>query len=97
MSTALSLPVELTIHGASALHERLLALLAQDGDLTLDASGVRNVDTAGLQLMLATQKSCAAAGKSLSLCDASGPLLEALALYGLSDALPLRPMTECTP
>lgn len=59
----LELPVRLTIHEAHALHALLLAHIGPR-KLVVDGARVEEVDTAGLQLMLAARRAAAAAGGS---------------------------------
>jgi anti-anti-sigma regulatory factor len=62
----LKLKAELSIAGAAELKAALLAALAAEGPVSLDASAVTAVDLAGLQLLCAAHKSAALAGKALS-------------------------------
>ena len=76
---------ELTIAHAAAWRDTLVdALCASAGDLTLDLSGVTEVDSAGLQLLLATKRSVAERGAALWLARVPGPVDEALAVFGLN-------------
>jgi len=47
---------DLTIFEAAEFKESLIKLLANDGLVSLDLSGVARVDTAAIQLMLAARK-----------------------------------------
>jgi anti-sigma B factor antagonist len=80
---------ELTIAFAAATRDSLFdALHAQSGDLALNLSGVTDIDSAGVQLLLATQRSLVERGNALVLQTPSAPVREALAVFGLSHLLP---------
>ncbi|MFG1606844.1 lipid asymmetry maintenance protein MlaB [Actinoplanes sp. NPDC049265] len=75
---------ELTILTAAAQKDRLLAALAGSGGLRVDLAAVDEIDTAGLQILLAAQR--AAAKDNLSF-ELTGPLPEiarVLAMAGLA-------------
>ncbi len=57
-----ALPAELTIARAAACKAALLAALREGGQIQLDARAVVDADAAGLQVLVAAQKSAAAAG-----------------------------------
>ena len=95
--TTLALGPELTIPFAAATRDTLFDALhtqgaerggAAQGDLALDLSAVTDVDSAGLQLLLATRRSLAERGDALHLLAPSAPMREALAVLGLSHLLP---------
>lgn len=52
MNTVLQVDKDLTVYAVHELKEQLLSALGQSGSLTLDLSGVGEVDGAGVQLML---------------------------------------------
>lgn len=52
MNTVLQVDKDLTVYAVHELKEQLLSALGQSGTLTLDLSGVGEVDGAGVQLML---------------------------------------------
>ncbi|MGI4721370.1 MAG: STAS domain-containing protein [Janthinobacterium lividum] len=83
----LRLSGELTIYHAAELKAALLPL-ADDGAhaLVVDLSGVSDIDSAGLQLLLATRRTLAGRGASLRLDGCDGAVGEALALYGMAPA-----------
>lgn len=82
---------ELTIQTASQEKAGLLALLevtADEGaDLELDLSGITELDTAGLQLLLMARREAVAAGRSLSLAAPSHTVLEVLRIAHLDQRL----------
>lgn len=85
-----SLQGEMTIYAANELKTALLAVIPEgDGALRLDVSGVSEVDTTGLQLLLLARKICEARKVEFSLYRPSNALAEALALLHLGDTLPV--------
>lgn len=85
---AVVLGPELTISQAAALRDALVdALCATAGDLQLDLGAVTEIDSAGVQLLLATRRSVAERGATLTLTAASAPVAEALAVFGLDPHL----------
>lgn len=79
---------EVTIAQAAQWREQLLAWLS-DGrtSLALDLSEVADFDSAGVQLILATRRSLAERGGTLSLRAASATVADALRVFGLQDCL----------
>ena len=77
---------ELTIYGAAELRAELLAALAATAPgatLTLALDDVCEVDSAGVQLLIAARRHAQASGAQLALTGHSAALLDALALLGL--------------
>jgi anti-anti-sigma factor len=88
---ALALGPDLTIAQAAAARETLLqALEAGTGDLALDLGGVSDVDSASVQLLLATRTSLHQRGDELLLVKASPAVRDALATFGLAELLTAR-------
>jgi anti-anti-sigma regulatory factor len=98
MANAHKLPGELTIYAAGSLRaqfEKWVAKLPKGRRavalagtaLPVDASGVNEVDAAGLQLLLSLSKSLGAHKRSLQLVDPSTPLRSACDTLGLSGVL----------
>ncbi len=75
---------ELTIFTARELQERLLALLAQGEDVEVDLSGVGEMDSAGVQLLLATRTEAAARDVALRFTGPSPVVLDTLDLCDLT-------------
>ena len=81
----LALGPELTIAFAAAGRDTLLqALTDAPGDLQLDLGGVTEMDSAGLQLLLSTQRSLAQRGQRLHVTASSPAVDAALATFGLA-------------
>ena len=81
----LSLGPELTIVHAAELRDRLLQALGTSvGDLHVNLQDAQEIDSSGVQLMLALQKSLQAQGRRLQVTQVSRPVKDALGLYGLT-------------
>jgi anti-anti-sigma factor len=74
---------EITIFTVGEWKNRLSALLSQQQDIVLDLSLVREIDTAGLQLLIWAKNYALAAGKSLRTVEYSPAVQDMLALCGL--------------
>jgi anti-anti-sigma regulatory factor len=74
----------------------LRARLETPGSLTIDLSRVSNVDTAGVQLLLALCNDAPGLGLSLEFRGQSAVLTQALALLGLQDRIRTAP-SHATP
>lgn len=71
---------EMTIYQAAALKETLQAALEQCAELDINLSAVGEIDTAGVQLLIAAKKAAQAAHKELRLSGHSVAVLEAFEL-----------------
>lgn len=89
MSQASRLDVdgELTIHTAAEQCPRLLGAVEKNGTLRVGLAGVSELDTAGLQMLLAARREAERLGGAVEFHDASEPVLEALAIVHLDGAL----------
>ncbi len=74
---------ELTIYRAAELKQALLEALQQCEELDIDLSAVSEIDTAGIQLLIAAKKAAQAAGKALRLNALSDAVIEVFALLDL--------------
>ena len=88
MSDAVTLRIdgELTIYRAAELCEALKGALAgapDRGALEVDLSAVTEMDSAGVQLLMAARKSARAAGRELRLANASRAVAEVFAILRL--------------
>ena len=80
---------EWTIHAIAQQREALLALV-NDGQTEFDASGVTEMDTSGLQLVLAAKNTIAKQGGEIHLLQCSSTVRDALRAYGLdANLLPI--------
>ncbi len=74
---------EMTIYNAVPLKQELVGLLGRSGDLELDLSGITDIDTAGVQLLMLLKRECAARDRSFILSNHSGVVLDIYELMGL--------------
>lgn len=77
---------EWTIHQIGDHHRALMSAI-QAGAWTLDASGITEFDSAGLQLLVAARHTLLRQGRELQLVAASACVRDALANYGLDASL----------
>lgn len=85
-TTAACLTGEWTIHAIAQQREAMLALV-NDGHIEFDTSGVTDMDSAGLQLLLSAQRSVALQGQELKLMQLSNAVKSVLTVYGLDASL----------
>jgi len=76
---------EFTIYTAGEWRERLLAAVTGQAEVSLDLSEISEIDTAGLQLLIATQREVHAAGGSLHLAAPSAAVREVLSFCHMND------------
>ena len=81
----LRLDGELTIYRAQELKRALTDALEPAPALRVDLAAVSEIDSAGVQLLLAAKKTADAGGKALALVNPSASVASCLALYDLSD------------
>jgi anti-sigma B factor antagonist len=79
----LGLEGELTIQEVSNLKDTLLKHLSEESSLEINLEGITHIDTAGLQILYAAQKTAVLQGKVLFLKHPSSAFLEAARLAGL--------------
>lgn len=82
MTAIYTLPAEMTIAHAAHVREALLQAM-QVGQTQFDAGAVEAIDSSGIQLLLALQRSLQTNQVSLTLTSPSAVLTDALRLYGL--------------
>ena len=73
-----------TVHVIARLKHELLDHLNQSRRLELNLSGVSEMDTAGIQLLLLLKREARAQGKTFRILEHSAPVLRILDLYGLA-------------
>ncbi len=83
----LALEGEMTIRRASELKPMLEPALLHPGGLRLDLTGVSEIDTTGLQLLLATKQALQLDGRPFELSDCSRAVVDVIELLGLLEAL----------
>jgi anti-anti-sigma factor len=74
----LALQEDMTIYQAAEQKNRLLAALAGTDHLALDLSGVGDIDTAGLQLLMLVKRESVAQGKTLEISGHSPAVQQTL-------------------
>jgi anti-sigma B factor antagonist len=80
----LHLAGEMTIYQAAEIKQPLVAMLQARHDLEIDLSGIIEIDTAGVQLLILIKKEADRAGKKLRLVSHSQAVLEMMNLYNLA-------------
>ena len=80
----MQLEPELTIYSAAALRQALYDALADGAGLTLDLGQVCEIDSAGVQLLIAAARHAAAAGQPFALTGHSTAVQDAFELLGLN-------------
>ena len=81
----LALEGELTIYGAAELQARLIAALADAPEgLDIDLAGVTDIDSAGVQLLMATHRTALAGNRRVLLCAPSEAVRDVLDLFDLA-------------
>ena len=76
---------DLTIYNAVKLQFALLQCQQSRRHMVLDLSGVAEIDSAGVQLLLQMRREAAARGLRLRLAECSPPVQEILNLFRLLD------------
>lgn len=77
---------EMTIYQAARRKSQLLAALAGGLPVEIDLSGVDEIDTSGVQLLVLARREAGRHGNALSITRASPAVADALERYGLADA-----------
>jgi anti-anti-sigma factor len=87
---------DLTIYTVTEWKETLLSALERSSALSIDLSAVRELDTAGLQLLLLAGREAQRAGKSVTLVAPSDAVAEVVELCNLGlqlNAQPAKPVS----
>ncbi|GAB3541777.1 STAS domain-containing protein [Noviherbaspirillum agri] len=83
-STTVRVQGELNIYRAAELKEALLAQIAPGAALEIDLSGVTELDTAGLQVLMLAKNTARALGTDMKLVAHSPAVVDVLELLNLS-------------
>ncbi|MGE5467616.1 MAG: lipid asymmetry maintenance protein MlaB [Ignavibacteria bacterium] len=75
---------ELSIGAAAAVREQLLAAIGGGAEVEVDLGSVTEIDSAGIQLMLAAAKEALAAGKRIRFAHPSPAVVDLFGLCGLA-------------
>jgi len=84
VSHCIAIAGDFTIVNAAAVREQLLAAVDSTEDIEVDLSDVTEIDSAGLQLMIAAKRHVADKKKSLRFIGHSAAVLDALDLIDLA-------------
>lgn len=87
LPSMLPLPARLDSSTAEMVHGAMVGAVAGPGEVVVDMSQVSLIDTQVIQVLLATAKSLAGAGRAFRLHKPSPAVEEAFALLGLADEL----------
>ena len=82
MSGCITFKDELTIDSLLNSARSLLGEIMRYGELTVDISGVKKMDVAAIQMLIAAKKECEARGKKL-IIRTSGKINEMMSFIGL--------------
>lgn len=83
-SAALQIDGEMTIYQAEELRQKLLVTLASPATgVQVDLHNVSEIDSAGVQLLIAAKHAATAVGKTLTLTSCSNAVTDVLQLFGL--------------
>jgi len=89
MSSTIPLPERVTMGEARATLARLQPLLAATAQPVIDASALRELDSAAVALLLECRRQAATRGLSLRVTGAPPKLSQLAQLYGVQDLLAL--------
>ena len=85
VSPSIAIEGELTIFSAAGLKQRLLdVLVSGNTEVEVDLSRVSEIDSAGIQLMVAAKREAAARNMSLRFTNHSAAVFNLIELYELS-------------
>jgi anti-sigma B factor antagonist len=85
---------DLTIYTVVEWKETLLSALERSSALSIDLSAVRELDTAGLQLLLLAGREAQRAGKSITLVAPSTVVAEVVQLCNLDSQWNIQPAQQ---
>lgn len=101
--TSLALDGELTIYRAAEIRTGLLAALSDSPEgLEIDLAGVTEIDSAGVQLLMAACRDARTQGQTLRITGCNAVVAEVFDLFDLSGFFgevltPATPLQESTP
>lgn len=81
---AVCAPVDMTIYAAQEIKAELLAALTAQQELTLDLSGVEEIDLAGLQLLILLKREAGRCAKTLRLVNHSPAVVQVIDFCNLA-------------
>lgn len=74
---------EMTIYNAAALHSGLLPVFSRTRDLEINLSGVTEMDSAGVQLLILAKHECDRQQHALTMVNHSSSVRDVFELMGL--------------
>ena len=86
-TTRLEIKGEMNIFTAAVCRQQLLDALEQPGDVEVDLSAVSEIDSAGVQLMIAAKREAAARSRTLRFAGHSRAVFDALELFDIGGHL----------
>ena len=86
-TTRIEIKGELSIFSAASWRQQLLDALEQEGEIDVDLSGVSEIDSAGVQLMIAAKREAAARSRTLRFTGHSRAVFETLELCDIGGHL----------
>lgn len=84
----------LTVHQAAGLHQLATVLAARPMSVEIDCSGVQNLDTASLQILLSLYRDVVEQGGACVWRGVHGPTWDIFRQTGLTKLLPPEPAAE---
>lgn len=81
--TRVDIEGELSIFSAAVLRQRLLDAIGSSKEVEVDLSRVGEIDSAGIQLLVAAKREAATQNKPLKLTSPSQAVLDVIELYDL--------------
>ncbi len=79
-----SLAGEVTVFNAGAVRDRLISALEDTDDVDVDLSQVTEIDSAGVQLIVAAKREAEARHKAMHFSGCTPAVLDVVTLLGLS-------------
>ncbi len=87
MSKVFEAPIELTIYTAGQVMSDLVKLYKKHSEITVDLAKTAEIDTAGLQVLLAFKKQGNEDSKTINYINCNHSVDELVKLFGLSSFL----------
>ena len=81
------MPTSLTIYDVTEIYRELIPLLSPDMGCRIRLAAITDIDTAGLQLLLALHRWSSVLGGGVVMCEPSEPVLSIAALFNVERIL----------
>jgi anti-sigma B factor antagonist len=82
---------ELDISSVPALRQQLTELLASDGDVVVDLSGLTFMDSSGISVLIVAHKRARSQGRKMTLRRPGGTVAKVLAISGTDQVFSIEP------